>query len=321
MRHILVVDDEPAICDVVQMGLELDGTCRVTRALCADAALDVALHDRPEAAIIDAVLPNVSGLALARAVIDLDIPVLITSGEPEHQRQLTEAGCSFLPKPFSLSRLLVETRVLLDAASERQARLAANLDGIFRARRELAKVVEQTRRVVAEARRVVERARSDHAVIEQSPLQQANGRAALLDGVLSEAMMVTGADMGNVQLADATGALRIVASRGFGPAFLSYFGVVPASSESACGAALGQGRRIVVPDVTASEIFAGKRSGDVLREAGVRAVQSTPLFGRDGRVLGMISTHRHSVWTPSDVELIRLDPIVRRAAHIIQPVC
>lgn len=318
MRHILFVDDDPAICETVQMGLELDGTSRVTCVLSAETALHVALHDRPTAAIIDAVLPKISGLALARTMIDMGIPVLITSGHPEHQDNLAEAGCTFLPKPFSLSRLLVETRVLLDHASERNARLAAGLQRMLRSRGDLAAVLKQTRRLVTEARTVVKRSRSNHLIASEGRPPFSDSRAMLLDGVIAEAITVTGADMGTLQSrALPDGALRMVASRGFGGTFLSYFAVVPASGESACGAALEQGRRVIVPDVTRSELFRGKPSGAVLRAAGVRAVQSTPVPGRDGRIIGMVATHRRSVWRPSVDELARLEPVIRRAAELI----
>ena len=136
MRHILVVDDEAAICEILQMGLEHDGTCRVTCTATADDAMAAVQNDRPDAAIIDAVLQLGSGLVLAREVVALDVPVLVTSGEPGHQQRLRDAGCYFLPKPFSISQLLVETRRLLDEAADRKALLAAGLDRLLHPRRE-----------------------------------------------------------------------------------------------------------------------------------------------------------------------------------------
>jgi GAF domain-containing protein len=142
--------------------------------------------------------------------------------------------------------------------------------------------------------------------------------AALLHRVVDEAIAATGADMGNLQMADpTTGTLRIVASRGFAAPFLSYFSVVRGGDGSACGAAFKRGDRIIVPDVRRSDIFAGSPSGDVLREAGVHAVQSTPLLGPGGRLIGIVSTHRRSVWCPSDRELARLDAVVRGGAEAI----
>ncbi len=153
MRHLLVVEDDPAVCSVMQMGLEADGSSRVTSAENARAAFHIVLHERPDAAIIDAALPEVHGLALTRAVISLEIPVLITSGDPALQRQMIEVGCPFLVKPFGLSQLVAETRQLLDTASQRMAEVVASLDCMLNAQSELAFVIEQSRRLVEESRR------------------------------------------------------------------------------------------------------------------------------------------------------------------------
>ena len=100
MRHVLVVDDDIAVSEVMRMGLEADGTCRVTCAASAKEALAVALGDRPDAAIVDAIMPGVHGLALARTLIGIGIPVMIISGAPELQRRLAAAGAS-CPSPFA----------------------------------------------------------------------------------------------------------------------------------------------------------------------------------------------------------------------------
>src|SRR5215471_11663251 len=148
MRHLLVVDDDAAVADVMRMGLEADGTCRVTMAPGAAEALEAIDVDRPHAAIIDAVLPRISGLVLARTVIEIGVPVLIVSGDPALQKGLAEAGCPFLLKPFHLSQLAAETRLLLDTATARRNEVALALDRMIAAREELAAVAEQTRRLM-----------------------------------------------------------------------------------------------------------------------------------------------------------------------------
>ena len=113
--------------------------------------------------------------------------------------------------------------------------------------------------------------------------------AALLTGTLDFALELLRADRGNVQLADpATGTLRIAAHRGFGTNFLDYFAVV-ADGGSACGRAATQGAQVVIADVTSDPDFAPHR--DIASASGFRAVQSTPLTDRSGRLVGMISTH------------------------------
>jgi DNA-binding response OmpR family regulator len=314
MRHLLVVEDDPAVCSVMQMGLEADGSCRVTSAESARAALHIALDDRPDAAIIDAALPEVHGLALTRAVVGLEIPVLITSGDPALQERMVEVGCPFLVKPFGISQLVAETRQLLDTASERMAELVASLDRMLNTRRELAFVIEQSRRLVEESRRLrAERSKPGSAAL--------SSRAALFDSLLGEAIATTRADMGTLHAVDATtNTLRIVASRGFGATFLDFFAVVGNSGDSACGLALREGRRVVVPAVARSE-FIGRTTGRILHDAGVHAVQSTPIFGAGGCVVGVISTHWARIALPTDGELAQVDEIAHRAAKVIDPLC
>jgi ANTAR domain/GAF domain len=119
---------------------------------------------------------------------------------------------------------------------------------------------------------------------------------ALLDEVLEFALRLLHAERGNVQLADpATGALRIAAQRGFDPEFLEYFAVV-ADDRSACGRAAQQHAQIVITDVTTDPGFAPHR--EIALASGFRAVQSTPLVNRAGRLVGMLSTHYPRPVTP-----------------------
>jgi DNA-binding response OmpR family regulator len=154
MRHLLVVDDAPDICETLRVGLEDNGAWRVSTASGAHAALAVVLQDPPDAAVIDAVLPQIPGLVLARAVLDAGIPVLVISGEPGHQLRLTGAGCRFLAKPFTISRLAAEMTALLDATHERMAELGTGLDRLLAVRDELAEITQKSRHLVAEVARL-----------------------------------------------------------------------------------------------------------------------------------------------------------------------
>lgn len=146
-RHLLVVDDDPTVADVMRMGLEADGTCRVTMAPGAAEALAVLEGDRPHAAIIDVVLPRIPGLVLARTALDLGVPVLMVTGEFGIQQELTKAGCPILLKPFRISQLVIETRTLFDEATSRMQVVTRSLDRLLAVKKELAEVREQTRRV------------------------------------------------------------------------------------------------------------------------------------------------------------------------------
>jgi len=60
-------------------------------------------------------------------------------------------------------------------------------------------------------------------------------------------------------------------------AFLEYFDAVP-SGQAACGWALREAQRVVVRDVTDSPVFHNSPALEVVLDAGVRSVQSTPLL-------------------------------------------
>lgn len=124
MQHVLIVDDEPAICELVQLALEADGSCRVSCASSVGDALAMLQRDPPDAAIIDAILPQLSGLQLSRQFIDAGVPVLIVTGEPATRAKLEDIGCPYLAKPFPINVLVTETNALLEGAVERRAQLA-----------------------------------------------------------------------------------------------------------------------------------------------------------------------------------------------------
>jgi PAS domain-containing protein len=76
--------------------------------------------------------------------------------------------------------------------------------------------------------------------------------------------------------------------------------------------------RIIVEDVTQSDIFRGEPALGVLVSAGVRAVQSTPLVSSRGEVVGMISTHFTQLHRPDERDLGFIDLLARQAADLIE---
>ena|GEM_PF-526206 len=145
---------------------------------------------------------------------------------------------------------------------------------------------------------------------------QAGDFSLLLEEILDAAIEITGAEMGNIQLLE-EGALRIATQRGFETPFLDFFNVVH-DGQAACGSAMRNGERVIVEDVASSPIFVGTPALDVMLAANVRAVQSTPLVSRSGRMLGIFSTHYHAPRRPSERELRLLDLLARQAADLIE---
>ncbi len=139
---------------------------------------------------------------------------------------------------------------------------------------------------------------------------------ALLEELLTETIEIQDADFGNVQLYNPQlQALEIAAQRGFNAEFLEYFAAVDHAS-AACGRAMQSRSRTIIEDVQTDPLFAPHRH--IALSAGFRAVQSTPLFGQGGEILGMISTHFKNPHRPSDRELRLTDLYARQAAEIIE---
>jgi two-component system response regulator MprA len=115
--HVLLVDDERAIRESLARALQLDGY-RVTQAADGAKALDSIRSDRPDAAIVDVMMPNVDGLTLVR-VLRAErnrLPVLMLTARTETSDRVAglDAGADdYLAKPFDLPELLARIRALL----------------------------------------------------------------------------------------------------------------------------------------------------------------------------------------------------------------
>ena len=128
----------------------------------------------------------------------------------------------------------------------------------------------------------------------------------------------TGAEMGTLQVFDrAEGVLKIKGNLGFTRPFLEFFARVEAHTGSCCGAAWSAGRRVIVGDVRESPVFQGTDSLGILLDAGVQAVQSTPMVRESGELVGMFSTHYRKPTLPSDRDLEIIDQVAAEAATII----
>jgi PAS domain S-box-containing protein len=152
--------------------------------------------------------------------------------------------------------------------------------------------------------------------------QCANSKVAFeqcLKSILETGIAITRADKGNIQLLDAESeTLKLAVQHGFDGPFLKFFASVGSDDAAACGGALQSSERIVIEDVARSGVFSGQRSLSVLLEAGVHAVQSTPLISSDGKILGIISTHFSTPHRPSQRELRFMDLLTRQAADFIE---
>src|SRR5206468_4585383 len=128
---------------------------------------------------------------------------------------------------------------------------------------------------------------------------------------------ITSADMGHIQLADDTGGLAIAAQVGFQQPFLDFFEDVDAATLT-YEAAITSRRRVVIDDVTESPILRDSPLLNILRAAGVGAVQMTPLWRPSGELVGMLSTYCQTSRHLKESDLQWLDLVARQTADFIE---
>jgi len=116
---ILVVEDEPAIQDLIQINLQMGGY-RVLTHDSAESALKAVQHELPDLALLDWMLPGMSGVELARRLRadsrtkSLPIILLTAKGEEEDKLRGLESGADdYVTKPFSLRELEARIKAVL----------------------------------------------------------------------------------------------------------------------------------------------------------------------------------------------------------------
>lgn len=143
--------------------------------------------------------------------------------------------------------------------------------------------------------------------------------------IVDAAVSIAGSQFGTMQLlcpqgdrSGHGGELQLLCSRGLPPEAVEFWQWVSPAAHSSCTAALKSGRRAVIPDFEEWDEIAGTEDLFAFRRTGIRSAQTTPLRSRDGKLLGMISTHWSEPHQPSDRELRLLDILARQAADLLE---
>jgi two-component system phosphate regulon response regulator PhoB len=118
-EHILVIDDEEDILELVRFHLERDGYL-VTCAETGEKALELVRANMPDLVVLDLMLPGIDGLEVARlmktepATQDLPIVMLTAKGEEADVVTGLELGADdYVTKPFSPRVLIARVRAVL----------------------------------------------------------------------------------------------------------------------------------------------------------------------------------------------------------------
>ena len=135
--------------------------------------------------------------------------------------------------------------------------------------------------------------------------------------ILEAVIQLSNADFGNMQIARDDGRLEIIAAIGFSETYIEFFRFVD-GPHTTCAQAIKERKRVITKDITQDPIFIGTPGLKILLDEGIICVQSTPLYNRSGKLLGVFSTHYKTVHSFSEQELRMLDLFARQTADVIE---
>jgi two-component system, OmpR family, response regulator len=122
--HLLVVDDEPNIVELLSASLRYAGY-EVTTATHGSEALKKARDVDPDLLVLDVMMPGLDGFEVVRRLRaeSRHVPVLFLTARDaveDKVRGLASGGDDYVTKPFSLDELVARVRALLRRSGHRQ---------------------------------------------------------------------------------------------------------------------------------------------------------------------------------------------------------
>ena len=119
--RVLIAEDDRAVRESVERALSYEGYEVLTAPEGAEAIQSV-LNDKPDAIVLDVMMPNVDGLEVARRLraVGVRTPILMLTARTEVSDRVAglDAGADdYLTKPFALEELLARLRALLRRTS------------------------------------------------------------------------------------------------------------------------------------------------------------------------------------------------------------
>ncbi len=120
---ILVVDDEPALRELIRQMLEIGGYA-VQEARDGEEALDMIDEEPPDAVILDVMMPEMDGITVCKTLranqATVSLPIVMLSGKTQREavaEGLAAGANKYLCKPASFEELMGSLEEVLSATA------------------------------------------------------------------------------------------------------------------------------------------------------------------------------------------------------------
>ena len=130
--HLLVVDDEEDLCEILQFNLEAEGY-NVDTAYCAEEALTLDLTQY-DLLLLDVMMGKISGFKMASMLREksetADLPIIFLTAKDTENDMLTGFNLGaddYIPKPFSIRQVLARVKAVLRRSKESKGEKDKNI--------------------------------------------------------------------------------------------------------------------------------------------------------------------------------------------------
>lgn len=136
-KTVLIVDDEAAIREMIAVALEMADYHCLEASNARDAYMAI-VDQRPDMILLDWMLPETSGIELARrlkrdeSTAEIPIIMLTAKSEEDNKVQGLEVGADdYITKPFSPKELVARLKAVLRRSTPKGMETAIEIDGLM----------------------------------------------------------------------------------------------------------------------------------------------------------------------------------------------
>jgi len=286
MKNILIIDDEPAVIELVEAKLKTSGY-ETSKATNGREGLDAAAADKPDLILLDILMPEIDGFEVCRRLKadkeTCDIPVIFLSGkllERDVIRGLELGAVDYIIKPFS------------------PRELAARVKRVIESKGQPGQVTPSP--VLAHLEHKIEALSALQNV--SAAMNSMRDMRELRQYILEQALAVARAKTGSLMMLDKQNNLRIANAKGLSRKIVEQTRIK--SGEGISGSVASIGEPLLITNIEEDNRF--RRQSDTKYET--RSLVCVPLKARD-RTIGVLNVNNKEsgdIFDQDDLEILTL---------------